>query len=82
MSANCATDVVLRGIIHGAVDYLLKPVRIEGLRNIWQHVVRRRARPSAQKDDSGGTGLKTRGSGSSGEGSKGNKGSGGKKETK
>ena len=26
MSANCATDVVLRGIIHGAVDYLLKPV--------------------------------------------------------
>jgi response regulator of citrate/malate metabolism len=29
MSANCATDVVLRGIIHGAVDYLLKPVRIE-----------------------------------------------------
>jgi len=35
MSANCATDVVLRGIIHGAVDYLLKPVRIEELRNIW-----------------------------------------------
>jgi two-component response regulator (ARR-B family) len=42
MSANCATDVVLRGIIHGAVDYLLKPVRIEELRNIWQHVVRKK----------------------------------------
>ena len=81
MSANCATDVVLRGIIHGAVDYLLKPVRIEELRNIWQHVVRRRRESSAQKDDSGGSG-KPAGSGSSGEGSKGNKGSGGKKETK
>ena len=42
MSANCATDVVLRGIIHGAVDYLLKPVRIEELRNIWQHAVRKK----------------------------------------
>nr|CAD1831929.1 unnamed protein product [Ananas comosus var. bracteatus] len=30
------------GITHGACDYLLKPVRIEELRNIWQHVVRRR----------------------------------------
>ena len=42
MSANGETSVVLRGITHGAVDYLLKPVRIEELRNIWQHVVRRR----------------------------------------
>jgi SHAQKYF class myb-like DNA-binding protein len=41
MSANADSSVVLRGIIHGAVDYLLKPVRIEELRNIWQHVVRR-----------------------------------------
>lgn len=24
------------------VDYLIKPVRIEELRNMWQHVVRRR----------------------------------------
>ena len=82
MSANCATDVVLRGIIHGAVDYLLKPVRIEELRNIWQHVVRRRRDTSAQKDDSGGDSGKPAASGSSGEGSKGTKGSGGKKETK
>ena len=42
MSANGETSVVLCGITHGAVDYLLKPVRIEELRNIWQHVVRRR----------------------------------------
>ena len=33
---------VMRGVIHGACDYLTKPVRIEELQNIWQHVVRRR----------------------------------------
>lgn len=52
MSANSDSSVVLRGIIHGAVDYLLKPVRIEELRNIWQHVVRRdySARNSGSED--------------------------------
>ena len=43
MSSNSDTDVVLRGVKHGAVDYLLKPVAIKELRNIWQHVVRQRA---------------------------------------
>lgn len=33
---------MMKGITHGACDYLLKPVRIEELRNIWQHVVRRK----------------------------------------
>lgn len=33
---------MLRGVTHGAVDFLIKPVRIEELRNIWQHVLRRR----------------------------------------
>ena len=42
MSATGDTSVVLHGITAGAVDYLLKPVRIEELRNLWQHVVRRR----------------------------------------
>ena len=40
MSSNSDTDVVLRGVSHGAVDYLLKPISIKELRNIWQHVVR------------------------------------------
>ncbi|MBA0564709.1 hypothetical protein Golob_009626, partial [Gossypium lobatum] len=31
----------MKGITHGACDYLLKPVRIEELKNIWQHVVRK-----------------------------------------
>ena len=42
MSSNGDTPVVLRGVTHGAVDFLIKPVRIEELRNVWQHVVRRR----------------------------------------
>ncbi|KAG4383811.1 hypothetical protein GLYMA_13G155400v4 [Glycine max] len=33
---------VMRGVIQGACDYLTKPVRIEELQNIWQHVLRRR----------------------------------------
>ena len=62
MSANSATEVVLRGIIHGAVDYLLKPVRIEEIRNIWQHVVRRRRDDGTVQDlldpqSSGGRGA-------------------------
>ncbi|XP_040380957.1 two-component response regulator ORR22 isoform X2 [Oryza brachyantha] len=39
---NGETKTVMKGITHGACDYLLKPVRIEELRNIWQHVVRRK----------------------------------------
>jgi two-component response regulator (ARR-B family) len=42
LSVNGETKTVLKGITHGACDYLLKPVRIEELRNIWQHVVRRK----------------------------------------
>lgn len=52
MSTNGDTSVVMKGITHGACDYFIKPVRIEELRNIWQHVVRRRGR-EALKDDLG-----------------------------
>ena len=34
--------MVLQGVTHGAVDFLIKPVRVEELRNVWQHVVRRK----------------------------------------
>jgi SHAQKYF class myb-like DNA-binding protein len=43
MSSDGDTNVVLRGVTHGAVDFLIKPVRIEELRNVWQHVIRRRS---------------------------------------
>lgn len=42
LSAHSDTKLVMKGITHGAVDYLLKPVRIEELKNIWQHVIRRK----------------------------------------
>ncbi len=32
----------MKGITHGACDYLLKPVRLEELQNIWQHVLRKK----------------------------------------
>ena len=50
MSANGETRSVMEGITHGAVDYLLKPVRIEELRNIWQHVLRRNQELSKNVD--------------------------------
>ncbi|KAF7806503.1 two-component response regulator ARR12-like [Senna tora] len=42
LSAHSDTRLVMKGVTHGACDYLLKPVRIEELKNIWQHVVRRK----------------------------------------
>ncbi|XP_076958136.1 two-component response regulator ARR2-like [Bidens hawaiensis] len=57
MSADDRKKVVMKGVTHGACDYLIKPVRIEALRNIWQHVVRKRKytwkdlEPSTSLDD-------------------------------
>ncbi|KAK2646693.1 hypothetical protein Ddye_021888 [Dipteronia dyeriana] len=42
LSAYSDTKLVMKGITHGACDYLLKPVRIEELKNIWQHVIRKK----------------------------------------
>ncbi|KAF2308295.1 hypothetical protein GH714_039916 [Hevea brasiliensis] len=42
MSADDGKNVVMKGVTHGACDYLIKPVRIEALKNIWQHVVRKK----------------------------------------
>lgn len=42
MSADDGKDVVMKGITQGACDYLIKPIRIEAIKNIWQHVVRKR----------------------------------------
>lgn len=42
MSVDGETSRVMRGVQHGACDYLLKPIRMKELRNIWQHVLRKR----------------------------------------
>ncbi|KAK9117200.1 hypothetical protein Sjap_016147 [Stephania japonica] len=41
LSANEDHQTVMKGIRYGACDYLLKPVRLEEIKNIWQHVVRK-----------------------------------------
>ncbi|KAE8656630.1 Two-component response regulator ARR11 [Hibiscus syriacus] len=69
LSANGDTKLVMKGITHGACDYLLKPVRIEELQNIWQHVIRRKKvwsksgsidKPLIDGDDAAGTRMKMR----------------------
>ncbi|KAK7311901.1 hypothetical protein RJT34_10362 [Clitoria ternatea] len=42
LSANGDPKMVMKGITHGACDYMLKPVRMEELKNIWQHVIRKK----------------------------------------
>ncbi|KAL2534834.1 Two-component response regulator [Abeliophyllum distichum] len=65
LSANSDPKLVMKGVTHGACDYLVKPVRIEELRNIWQHVLRRKksdsnckstAQDKANQESGGGTG--------------------------
>lgn len=53
MSADSRTDIVMKGIKHGACDYLIKPVRMEELKNIWQHVVRKKFNENKDHEHSG-----------------------------
>ncbi|GFS40534.1 response regulator 14 [Actinidia rufa] len=53
MSADGRTSAVMRGIRHGACNYLIKPIREEELKNIWQHVVRKRWNENKEHEHSG-----------------------------
>ncbi|CAJ1963298.1 unnamed protein product [Sphenostylis stenocarpa] len=53
MSADDGKSVVMKGVTHGACDYLIKPVRIEALKNIWQHVIRKRKNGLKDVEQSG-----------------------------
>ncbi|KAG8367564.1 hypothetical protein BUALT_Bualt16G0085000 [Buddleja alternifolia] len=50
LSANSDPKNLMKGITHGACDYLVKPFRLEELRNIWQHVIRRKKNPKKSND--------------------------------
>lgn len=41
MSTHDSVNIVLKCMLKGAVDFLVKPVRKNELRNLWQHVWRR-----------------------------------------
>ncbi|GKU87164.1 hypothetical protein SLEP1_g1608 [Rubroshorea leprosula] len=69
LSVHSDTELVMKGITHGAVDYLLKPARFEELKNIWQHVVRRKkfeSKSSNQDKAQGTTGEAGQGATSTG----------------
>lgn len=53
MSGDDRTSLVMRGVRHGACDYLIKPIRLEELKNIWQHVVRKRCNVTKDNEHSG-----------------------------
>ncbi|CAL9064593.1 two-component response regulator ORR21 [Musa acuminata AAA Group] len=53
MSGDTRFNVVMKGVSHGACDFLTKPVRMEELQNIWQHVVRRKWLDSKEIERSG-----------------------------
>lgn len=44
MSVDGEASRVMKGIQKGACDFLLKPIRMEELKNIWQHVIREKMR--------------------------------------
>uniref|UniRef100_A0A0D9XKD0 HTH myb-type domain-containing protein n=1 Tax=Leersia perrieri TaxID=77586 RepID=A0A0D9XKD0_9ORYZ len=44
MASSADASTVMKYVANGAADFLLKPVRIEELRNIWQHVFRKQMR--------------------------------------
>lgn len=53
MSADQRTSIVMKGIRHGACDYLIKPIREEELKNLWQHVVRKKWNENREHEHSG-----------------------------
>lgn len=53
MSADGTTSAVMKGIRHGACDYLIKPIREAELKNIWQHVVRKKWNGNKEFEQSG-----------------------------
>lgn len=63
LSANGDPKLVMKGITHGACDYLVKPVRIEELRNIWQHVIRKKKTEPKSHNNSGDQGNVNQSSG-------------------
>jgi len=42
LSVNDDIEKVMKSVIHGACNYLVKPIRMEELKSIWQHVVRKK----------------------------------------
>ncbi|XP_058088906.1 two-component response regulator ORR21-like [Magnolia sinica] len=53
MSADTAVKVAVRGLEHGACYYLMKPISFNELKNIWQHVIRKKRSASKETEQAG-----------------------------
>ncbi|KAK9735891.1 hypothetical protein RND81_04G235600 [Saponaria officinalis] len=42
ISASASNDIIMKGVRFGLVNYLIKPVRLEVLQTIWQHVYKKK----------------------------------------
>ncbi|CAN8321006.1 unnamed protein product [Cochlearia groenlandica] len=53
MSEDNQIDSVMKATMHGACDYVMKPVREETIANIWTHIVRKRmmSKPGLNQDN-------------------------------
>lgn len=45
MSSDSSFNMVLKGVMHGACDYLIKPIRSLEVKNLWQHIWRKKVQP-------------------------------------
>ncbi|KEH35772.1 putative response regulator and transcription factor RR-A-type family [Medicago truncatula] len=42
LSESSDNELVMKAVFHGASDFLVKPVRLQELKTIWQHVIRKK----------------------------------------
>ncbi|CAD5186257.1 unnamed protein product [Musa acuminata subsp. malaccensis] len=55
LSVKSETSYVMKGVLHGAVDYLVKPVRLEDLKLIWKHVIKKSLLVKKESNDPSNT---------------------------
>ncbi|RZS10540.1 hypothetical protein BHM03_00041783 [Ensete ventricosum] len=55
MDLPVISNYVMKGVLHGAVDYLVKPVRLEDLKLIWKHVIKKSLLVKKESNDPSNT---------------------------
>ncbi|XP_058079958.1 two-component response regulator ORR21-like [Magnolia sinica] len=51
MSVDCKVEVAMKGIEYGACYYLMKPLCMDEVKNVWQHVILRRRKPDGKENE-------------------------------
>ncbi|CAL9101377.1 unnamed protein product [Musa textilis] len=55
LSVKSEISYMMKGVQHGAVDYLVKPVRLEDLKLIWKHVIKKSLLVKKESNDPSNT---------------------------